>query len=149
MNARDPGEHPPGWSPRQVLVGGAAVIAATVLLVTGWPSGWKELEVTATAYNSLPSQTTAVDPDIAAWGDRLEPGMKALAVSRDLLDLGLTRGTVVRIEGLPGRWRVLDKMNRRWTRRIDIYMGLDVAAAREWGRREVTIRWRPAAEESQ
>ena len=34
-----------------------------------------------------------------------------------------------------------DKMNKRWTRRIDIYMGTNVKAAEEWGKREVTIRW--------
>ena len=47
----------------------------------------------------------------------------------------------MRIEGLPGEYVVLDKMNKRWSRTIDVYMGDDVAAAREFGRRDVTIRW--------
>jgi 3D (Asp-Asp-Asp) domain-containing protein len=34
-------------------------------------------------------------------------------------------------------------MAARWTRKIDIYMGDDVSAAREWGVREVRIRWTP------
>lgn len=106
-------------------------------------SRWRHIEVTATAYNSLPAQTTATDHDLAAWGDRLRPGMRAIAVSRDLLAEGLGHGSIVRIEGLEGDWLVLDKMHRRWNRRIDIYMGTDVQAAREWGRRQVTIRWRP------
>jgi len=35
----------------------------------------------------------------------------------------------------------MDKMNKRWTKKIDIYMGLDVAAAKQWGKRQVTISW--------
>ena len=101
------------------------------------------LVVTATAYNSLPSQT-GKQPDVAAWGDKLEPGMKAIAVSRDLEDAGLTRGTVVRIDGLDGEYRVLDRMPDQWDKRIDIYMGQDVRAARNWGVRDVRIRWAPA-----
>jgi len=111
------------------------------------PSEPRELVVTATAYNSLPGQT-AGDPAVAAWGDRLEPGMRAIAVSRDLLERGLTRGVEVEIEGLPGRYVVLDKLHRRWRRRIDIYMGTDREAAREWGKRSVRIRWRPEPEPS-
>jgi 3D (Asp-Asp-Asp) domain-containing protein len=98
------------------------------------------LEVTATAFNSHPSQTDG-DPNITAWGDRLEPGMKVIAVSRDLIALGLGHGTEVRIDGLPGRYVVRDKMAKRWKQKIDIYMGNDVDAARRWGRRTVTIRW--------
>jgi 3D (Asp-Asp-Asp) domain-containing protein len=96
------------------------------------------LVVTATAYNSLPGQGVGKG-NRGAWGDRLKPGMKTIAVSRDLLALGLTRGTVVRIEGLPGEYTVLDRLPKRWSRRIDIYMGKDVRAARAWGRREVRI----------
>jgi 3D (Asp-Asp-Asp) domain-containing protein len=100
----------------------------------------KSLEVTATAYNSVKAQT-ANDPSIAAWGDTLKPGMKSIAISRDLLDSGFYHNMEVTIDGLEGTYKVLDKMNRRWTRKIDIYMGTDVAKAREWGKQEVTIRW--------
>lgn len=112
------------------------------LLLPACDSGKKEhvLAVTATAYNSLPSQTQG-DPTLTAWGIRLEPGMKAIAVSRDLIPLGLTKGVEVKIDGLPGTYIVMDKTNKRWTRRIDIYMGNSVKAAEEWGNREVTIRW--------
>jgi 3D (Asp-Asp-Asp) domain-containing protein len=96
--------------------------------------------VEATAYNSVPDQTNA-EPWTGAWGDRLEPGTKAIAVSRDLLKEGLTRGVEVEIEGRPGKYRVLDKMARRWKRRIDIHMGEDIEAAHEWGVRQVRIRW--------
>jgi len=69
--------------------------------------------------------------------------MKVIAVSRDLIDSGLTYRTPVIIDGLPGTYLVMDKMNRRWKRKIDIYMGTSVKDALKWGRREVTIRWVP------
>jgi hypothetical protein len=67
--------------------------------------------------------------------------MRAIAVSRDLEARGLKRGVEVEIDGLDGRYTVLDRMARRWKDKIDIYMGDDVAAARTWGKRQVTIRW--------
>ena len=100
----------------------------------------RALAVTATAYNSLPEQTDA-DPHLAAWGDPLAPGMKVIAVSRDLIPLGLDHRTSVKIEGLPGVYLVLDKMHKRWEKRIDIYMGNDLDAARTWGKRRVEISW--------
>ena len=96
--------------------------------------------VTATAFNSLSKQGQG-NPNVGAWGDRITPGMKAVAVSADLLSLGLTRGTKVRIEGLRNEYVVLDRMPEKWKKRIDIYMGNDVKAARSWGRREVNIYW--------
>ncbi len=101
-------------------------------------AGVRALVVTATAYNSVVEQTDD-DPEIAAWGDRLEPGMKSIAVSRDLLDMGLKRNAKVRIHGLPGEYVVLDKMHARWENRIDIYMGKDTQAARHFGKRTVKI----------
>ncbi len=101
----------------------------------------KQLRVTATAYNSLPAQTDST-PNIAAWGDRLRPGMKVIAVSRDLLKkYGLKHKDKVKISGLEGEYLVLDKMNKRWRKKIDIYMGKDRRKALKWGRKNVTIRW--------
>jgi 3D (Asp-Asp-Asp) domain-containing protein len=100
----------------------------------------RSLVVTATAYNSLPGQTDD-HPHLAAWGDRIAPGMKVIAVSRDLIPEGLDRHAPVKIEGLPGVYLVLDKMHERWKKRIDIYMGHDLAAARTWGKRKVEINW--------
>ena len=102
---------------------------------------WNSMEVTLTAYNSTRAQTDG-NPHRAAWNNRLRPGMKAVAVSRDLLDLGLDNRTEIWIEGLDGPYRVMDKMNRRYTRRIDVYFGKDVAAAREFGERTARIYWR-------
>lgn len=100
----------------------------------------RTLQVTATAYNSVPEQTQG-NPKETAWGEQLIPGMNAIAVSRDLIDLGLTPGTEVKIQGLPGTYRVMDKLHRRWRKRIDIYMGNDIEAAKQWGKQEVTIQW--------
>lgn len=102
----------------------------------------KTVEVTATAYNSVEAQTKKGDAVTAAWGDQLEPGMKAIAVSRDLLqEEGFEYNTKVKIEGLPGTYRVLDKMNKRWEKRIDVYMGNDIEEAREFGKQQVAITW--------
>lgn len=100
----------------------------------------KSMKVTATAYNSTVAQTDN-SPNLTAWQDTLRPGQKVIAVSRDLLDSGLTEGTKVRIEGLEGEFTVKDKMHYRWKKKIDIYMGKDIERAREWGEKEVTITW--------
>ena len=96
--------------------------------------------VTATAYTSSVRETDST-PNISAWGDRLKPGMRVIAVSRDLLAMGLTHGTLVAIEGFAKEFIVLDKMNKRWKNKIDIYMGNDREAALNWGKRKVKICW--------
>ena len=99
---------------------------------------WIPLRVTATAYNSVISQTNNI-PNVAAWGDTLKPGMKCIAVSNDLIKKGLKRNTPVKIDGFEGVFYVKDKMHSRWENRIDIYMGEDVKMAKEWGRKKVNI----------
>ncbi|MDR9828969.1 hypothetical protein RCJ22_25605 [Vibrio sp. FNV 38] len=114
----------------------------TLLLASslGWAKHEKSLTVTATAYTSRVAETNS-NPTLAAWGDTLKPGMKSIAVSRDLIALGLTHNQEVRIEGLAGTYRVLDKMNKRWTKKIDLYMGNDLYRAKQWGKRKVKIYW--------
>lgn len=90
----------------------------------------KSFVVTATAYNSLAYQTNS-NPSITAFGDSLVPGLRYIAVSRDLLDSGLVHNTKVKIEGFDSLFIVKDKMNRRWQKRIDIYMGNDVGKAKK------------------
>lgn len=120
----------------------SSVSIALLLACSGQGAASEEREalVMATAYNSVPNQT-AGDPTEGAWGDRLWPGMRAIAISRDLEKMGLKRGVEVEIDGLAGRYKVLDRMARRWRKKIDIFMGEDIAAARTWGKRKVTIRW--------
>lgn len=144
------GPHPPA-AVRSTAARALLLVCSFVLgscaSVASWPHAppapqapARTLTVTATAYNSVPEQTEG-DPHDGAWGDRIAPGMRAIAVSPDLVALGLGRGTRVRIEGLRGEFVVLDRMPSRWTRRIDVYLGKDVRAAREFGKREVQITW--------
>jgi len=107
---------------------------------------WKTIRVTATAYNSTIHQTEG-DPFIGAFGDSLKPGMKCIAVSRDLYRLGLKKDTFVYIEGLKGIYLVKDRMHERWKNKIDIYMGTDIASAKRWGRKKVNIHYRIPLEE--
>lgn len=116
------------------------VIVLAIISLLGCGGGEQSLKVTASAYTSSVGETDST-PNLAAWGDTLKPGMKSIAVSRDLIDMGLTHNQEVRIEGLDGTYRVLDKMNKRWKKKIDIYMGNDVKKARQWGKQEVVIYW--------
>lgn len=100
----------------------------------------KTFEVTATAYNSLAYQTSS-NPTITAFGDSLKPGLRYIAVSRDLLDSGLVHNMQVKIQGFDSLYTVKDKMNRRWRKRIDIYMGNDVQKAKTWGKRKLKIQY--------
>lgn len=117
----------------------SAVVCAGLLLLMSCGAadassvGWKSLNVAASAYNSVAAQTSRHNSAVAAWGDVLKPGMHAIAVSRDLVKKGLTHGTKVKIEGLPGVYVVRDKMASRWSNKIDIYMGHNTSRARNWG----------------
>ncbi len=98
------------------------------------------LRVTASAYTSCRRETDST-PYLAAWNNRLKPGIKSIAVSRDLLKMGLENGSLITIDGLKGKYKVLDKMHKRWKKKVDIYMGCNSKKARRWGKRKVTIRW--------
>ncbi|TMU57677.1 hypothetical protein FGG15_02555 [Flagellimonas algicola] len=99
---------------------------------------WYGHEVVVSAYNSVSWQTEG-NPNIAAWGDTLKPGMKCIAVSRDLIKIGFKHNTMVLIDTFSDTFYVKDKMHRRWKNRIDIYMGNDVGKAREWGKQHLDI----------
>lgn len=101
------------------------------------------LAVTACAY-TLDGDQTDDSEDIGAWGDELDDESRTIAVSRDLLKMGMKRGTKVRIHGRPGEYIVKDLMHPRWEKRIDILMD-DEDAAFDWGRRKVKITWNPPA----
>ncbi|MEW5248852.1 3D domain-containing protein [Microbulbifer sp. 2201CG32-9] len=102
----------------------------------------KTMVVDATAYNSVPGQTDD-DPWVAAWNNRLRPGDKIIAVSRDLEKHGLTNGAKVRIQGLSGTYTVRDRMNKRFTNRIDVWMEKDIKKARRWGKKKLKIVFEP------
>jgi len=99
----------------------------------------KKIRVIATAYTSHRNQTDKT-PFLAAWNNRIRPGMKIIAVSHDLIKkYGLTNGVKVKIMGLPGYYTVRDKMNKRLRNHIDIYMGVNKRKALRWGRRRIVL----------
>ncbi len=120
------------------MVTSALGVVTVVAAVTGAEE--RSRSVKASAYNSTVAQTDG-NPNEGAWGDTITPGMQIIAVSPDLLEAGLGHRVEVQIEGLSGTWTVLDRTASRHRNRIDIYMGVDVQAAREWGIREVVIHW--------
>ncbi|MEN3324043.1 hypothetical protein VP395_09915 [Mariniflexile soesokkakense] len=101
---------------------------------------WYDLKVTASAYNSVVSQTDS-NPHITAFGDSLKPGLNYIAVSKDLYRKGLKHNTPVKIKGFDSIFFVKDRMHPRWKNKIDIYMGIDVKAAKKWGRKKVSISY--------
>jgi 3D (Asp-Asp-Asp) domain-containing protein len=118
-----------------------AVILISAMMLAAC-SNEQQLTVTATAFNSTRAQTDS-RPNETACGDKLRPDSRVIAVSRDLKAQGMVCGTEVEISGLDGTWTVSDVTARRYKQRIDIYMGRDIKAARQWGVQEVEITWRP------
>ncbi len=116
------------------------ILFVGIMSIIGCDRNINSLEVTATAYTSSVDETDST-PSLAAWGDTLRPGMKAISVSRDLIKKGLSHGVKVSIEGLDGKYTVLDKMSKKWKNKIDVYMGTDKKAAKEWGKQKVVISW--------
>lgn len=128
----------------QIHIARSMALSACLALLTACTPNYEQhtREVTATAYTLRAVETRPQGkPGVAAWGHKLHPESQAIAVSRDLLGVGLVRGTKVRIDGLDGEYVVRDKMNQRWKNRIDIFMGEDLHAALNWGKRSVTIHW--------
>jgi 3D (Asp-Asp-Asp) domain-containing protein len=117
-----------------------ALLTLSALAITAC-SNEQRLTVTATAFNSTRAQTDS-RPLETACRDRLRPSSRIIAVSRDLRDRGLVCGTEVEIAGREGTWTVGDVTAARHKRHIDIYMGRDIKAARQWGVQEVEIKWR-------
>ncbi|MFA6522013.1 MAG: hypothetical protein WCT24_00220 [Patescibacteria group bacterium] len=91
--------------------------------------------VTVSAYNSVPAQTDST-PCIGAQGTNicafLEAGSNTCAANFVPL------GTKLHVEGL-GVCVVRDRMNARYTHRVDWYMGQDIASAKQWGIRKKTV----------
>ncbi len=91
----------------------------------------RTLRVTATAYSSTPDQTDA-SPFIAASGARVFDGMVAANF--------LPFGTKIRIPDMYGdkQFVVLDRMNKRYSNRVDIWM-TSRAKALKFGVRTIRI----------
>lgn len=88
-------------------------------------------KVTCTVYNAVPAQCNE-DPSHTAFMFELDLSNpyrhRIIAVSRDLLDK-YPKGTKVLVEGTgkyDGIYTVMDKMNKRYTKRIDILINEDM-----------------------
>jgi 3D (Asp-Asp-Asp) domain-containing protein len=102
----------------------------------------KTLTVTAMAYTAQSVHHFGKSLPRAANGQCLTPDACAIAVSPDLVDeYGLDLDKTVRISGLEGEFKVMDLMSPRHSKSIDIYFGNDQAAARQWGKRVLTLTW--------
>ena len=100
--------------------------------------------VTATIYHAVPSQTDST-PFVTASNSRINPenpqGHRWIAVSRDLEKLGFTFGTKVCVYdagALSGEWTVQDRMNKRWTKRIDFLVNEDITGGK-WNNIKIEI----------
>ena len=83
------------------------------------------VSVVATIYHAVTGQTDDT-PDITASGFTINlenpRSHKIIAVSRDLEKLGFVMGSKVCVENagkMNGVWVIEDRMNKRWTKRID------------------------------
>ena len=117
-------------------VGGLGALLAGALLACS-PAG-EVRTVTATTY--LSPEGTGLHR--GAWGDELHPGLKAVAVSEELISLGLVHRSEVRIEGLPGSYTVLDRLEPESEADLSVYVGVATEASRAWGQRRVRIHWK-------
>jgi len=95
------------------------------------------LQVTATGYTARKEECDD-NPETTANGTPSRVGV--IAISRDLeKEIGLSLGQFVLIEGY-GLFKIEDRMNSRWKRRIDILHG-NLKAAQLFGTRKVEIIW--------
>ena len=102
-------------------------IGLFTLIIGGRYTPTNEVVVDATIYHAVEGQTDST-PLITASGKHIDPsnpaGHRWIAVSRDLEELGFVFGKRVMVMGaqhMDGIYTVEDRMNRRWTKRIDIF----------------------------
>ena len=92
----------------------------------------KIILVTETIYHATPEQPDST-PHITASNKVIDLGNplkhRWIAVSRDLEAKGLTFGEKVCVTGagdLDGIWTVQDRMNKRWSHRIDFLVNQEI-----------------------
>lgn len=100
--------------------------------------------VTATIYHAVPEQTNAdylTTASLKKINKHNPQGHRWIAVSRDLERLGFVFGTLVCVSGagdMDGIWRVEDRMNRRWKRKIDFLVNEEMKFGK-WDNVKITI----------
>tara|TARA_R100001460_G_scaffold40385_2_gene75469 strand:- start:4 stop:351 length:348 start_codon:yes stop_codon:yes gene_type:complete len=100
--------------------------------------------VTATVYNAVPNQTDST-PLITASNKHIDadnPGKhRWLAVSRDLEAYGFVFGAEVCVENagsMNGIWTVEDRMNKRFTNKIDFLVDNNIVLGK-WNNVKITL----------
>lgn len=100
--------------------------------------------VTATIYHATPGQTDDT-PFITASNKIINSdnpaGHRWIAVSRDLEKLGFVFGVKVKVVGagdLDGIWTIQDRMNKRFTKRIDFLVN-KTRRYGKWNKVKLTI----------
>jgi len=100
--------------------------------------------VTATVYHADPKQCNA-DFLTTASMQKINPsnpaGHRWIAVSRDLEKLGFVFGVKVKVEGagdLDGIWTIQDRMNKRYSKRIDFLVN-KTRKYGKWDKVKITI----------
>ena len=100
--------------------------------------------VTATVYNAVPNQTDST-PLITASNKKINadnPGKhRWLAVSRDLEAYGFVFGAEVCVENagyMNGVWTVEDRMNKRFTKKIDFLVDNNIVLGK-WKNVKITL----------
>ncbi len=119
-----------------------ALLIGLFTLIIGGRSNVREEQVTATIYHAVEGQTDST-PLITASGKHINPdnpaGHRWIAVSRDLESLGFVFGCKVLVTGaehMDGVYKIEDRMNKRWTKRIDFLVNENMRGGR-W--KNVTI----------
>lgn len=102
------------------------------------------VSVVATIYHADPGQTDDT-PNITATGftiNMVDPrSHNIIAVSRDLEKLGFVMGAKVCVENagqMNGVWVIEDRMNKRWTRRIDFLVNTKRKAGK-WNKTKIRL----------
>ena len=116
------------------------LILSTLLMST---ISMSDLTVTATIYHATTSQTDST-PDRTATNFKINinnpESHRIIAVSRDLEALGFTMNKTVVVSNagdMDGLWVIRDRMNKRWTKRIDFLVDTSLKGGK-WN--NVTIK---------
>ena len=100
--------------------------------------------VTATIYHAVPGQTDDT-PNITATGFTINMNNprshNIIAVSRDLEKMGFTMNSKVCVTNagpMNGVWIIRDRMNKRWTKRIDFLVDTSIVAGK-WDQAKIRL----------
>ena len=92
----------------------------------------QQVVVTATCYNAVPEQCNEdVQHTASMFVLNLDDpySHRIVAISRDLESLGFKMGDKIHVSGTgryDGLWTIRDRMNKRWTKKIDFLVNLDM-----------------------